>query len=122
MAERVRCAICLRERPTDADWDRNGELDDDQAATEGLDDLCWEEGRDDCLGEAIEQGRPTNYEAAMHALESLRSQVEAEVATLRAEAASGSLVTPATKLIEAWADRLSKLLSESPQVQEGAGS
>lgn len=71
MAERERCVFCRREKAIDADWDRNGELNDEQAAAAGLDDLCWEQEDESCLALLADSDRPTNLEAALEALDRL---------------------------------------------------
>jgi hypothetical protein len=75
VAEREKCAICLRGRATDADWELNGEIghDDNAAAEAGLDDLCWDQEDDSCLGTAIDLGRPTSYLEAMESLSKLQA-------------------------------------------------
>lgn len=72
--QRKRCIFCHRDVATQADWDRNGELNDEQAGAAGLDALCWEPGeRDGCLEHALEVGRPVSLQEALEALDEARS-------------------------------------------------
>lgn len=71
MAERERCVFCRREKANGADWGRNDELNDEQAAAAGLDNLCWEPEDESCIALLAESDRPTNLEAALEALEHL---------------------------------------------------
>ncbi len=123
--QRERCVLCRRERANQTDWYLNAEFDDAQAAAAGLDDLCWEQGEDDCLSFVAERGGPSDYLAAMTTLDSLLRALRGEVESRRAIARSmnsdphwAHRTSPAADAINAWADRLQAIANQHEQGKE----